>query len=210
MDVVDIGVIAYDKFITLQNDYLSKRLSSSIKDTILIVQHPSCFTMGRKMGWDNFKFSSEYINQRGVEIYQTNRGGDVTFHGPGQVVLYPIVDIRSKNIGIRKYLWILEEAGINVMSGFGYSASRREDYTGVWIDGVKIASIGVGVRNGVTFHGMSFNVNTQMDYFNWIWPCGIKDANMTSLEKLSGKKWDIDFVKKILVEKFIEVFNKAL
>ncbi len=150
------------------------------------------------------------IEDSGVEVYNTDRGGDLTFHGPGQLVSYPIINLRDFNLGAKAYINSLEQVIINSLGEYGITSDRREAYPGVWTNGQKIASIGVAVKNGITVHGSALNVSTDLNSFSLIVPCGISDVVVTSMEKVLGTQVSMDEVIKSYAKNFESVFNTTL
>jgi len=187
--------------------------SSDITNHLLLLEHPPVYTMG-KTGHEEFILISESDRiAKGIEYFRINRGGDITFHGPGQLVGYPIIDLELFFTDIGKYLRYLEEVIIKTIAEFGITGGRSKGETGVWIDaGIKgqerkICAMGVRCSRWITMHGWALNINTDLGYFNHIIPCGIRDKQVTSMEKELGQTLDMTLVKQVLVEKFAEVFE---
>lgn len=203
-----LGLLEYSSGLTLQNEYHRKLKEKDCGDGFLfLLQHYPVITDGRFGKGGNFLLPEEEITKRGVQVYRTERGGDVTFHGPGQLVAYPIISLRGFNLGAKSYVRALEETLILLLSEYGIGAERREGYPGVWTGGGKIASIGVSVKNGITMHGCALNVNTDLSYFSLIVPCGIEGAGVTSMENLLGRDFDVTGVSDRFVRCFCEVFK---
>lgn len=180
---------------------------------LIFCEHPHVYTLGKSGSRDHVLISDEEMQKIGATFYKINRGGDITYHGPGQIVGYPILDLDYFFTDIHKYLRYLEEAIILTLSKYGVEAERFPGYTGVWIDATipekarKICAMGVRCSRWVTMHGFAFNVNTDLTYFNNIVPCGIKDKDVTSLERELGHKVDISEVKAILKEEIRKLFE---
>jgi lipoyl(octanoyl) transferase len=180
---------------------------------LLFVEHPPVYTLGKSGSMENVLISEEDRASKGIEFYPTNRGGDITFHGPGQIVGYPILDLEKWYTDIGKYLRNLEEVIIRVMEFYGLKGDRSKGETGVWLDPDvkgrerKICAMGVRCSRWITMHGFAFNVNTDLNYFNHIIPCGIQDKQVTSLENELGYKLEVDEVKKLIIRNFSEVFQ---
>jgi lipoyl(octanoyl) transferase len=180
---------------------------------LLFVEHPPVYTLGKSGSMENVLISEEDRASKGIEFYPTNRGGDITFHGPGQIVGYPILDLEKWYTDIGKYLRNLEEVIIRVMAHYGLKGDRSKGETGVWLDPDvkgrerKICAMGVRCSRWITMHGFAFNVNTDLDYFDHIVPCGIQDKQVTSLEKELGYKLEMDQVKQLIIRNFSEVFE---
>jgi lipoyl(octanoyl) transferase len=180
---------------------------------LLFVEHPPVYTLGKSGSMENVLISEEDRASKGIEFYPTNRGGDITFHGPGQIVGYPILDLEKWYTDIGKYLRNLEEVIIRVMAHYGLKGDRSKGETGVWLDPDvkgrerKICAMGVRCSRWITMHGFAFNVNTDLDYFDHIVPCGIQDKQVTSLEKELGYKLEMNEVKQLIIRNFSEVFE---
>jgi lipoyl(octanoyl) transferase len=183
---------------------------------LLFVEHPPVFTLGKSGNIQNVLISGERLKQKGIEFFRTNRGGDITFHGPQQIVGYPILDLEKFDTDIGHYLRNLEEIIIRTLEDYGIEAGRSKGETGVWIDpGIKgkerkICAIGVRCSRWITMHGFAFNVNTDLSYFNYIIPCGIQNKQVASLKKELGREVDIEEVKQKVKENFEKVFDVSL
>jgi lipoate-protein ligase B len=183
LEVRDLGSVPYGEALELQRALAEDRIAGRIPDTLLLLEHPPVITLGRGTRQTSLPIDPEALKRRGVEVFEIERGGDVTYHGPGQLVGYPIIDLRQHKPDLHWYLRRLEDVLISSLAGFGIPAERREKYTGVWTRGRKIASIGIHVRQWVTWHGFALNVTTDLSPFSLIVPCGIPDVVMTSIEK---------------------------
>jgi len=187
--VVDLGTLPYAAALELQRDVARRRISGEIpEDVLLLVEHPPVVTLGRTAKGANLIASPEYLSSQGVELFEVERGGDITFHGPGQLVGYPIIDLKRHRKDLHWYLRQVEEALIQAIEEHGIVGGRVDKYTGVWVDAArgsrrKIASIGVHARDWVTWHGFALNVNTDLRYFDLIVPCGISGVTMTSVAR---------------------------
>jgi lipoate-protein ligase B len=182
--VVELGRQPYAGVLSLQRDMAKARMSGAVEeDVLLLVEHEPVITLGRSSKAAHLLASPTYLAQRGVELFEVERGGDVTFHGPGQLVGYPILDLARHRKDLHWYLRQVEQLLINALATYGLEAGRHPPYTGVWIDDRKIASIGVHARDWVTWHGFALNVTTDLDYFDLIVPCGIQAVQMTSIER---------------------------
>lgn len=177
-----LGLVPYGEALELQRDIAAARISGAIpEDVLLLVEHPPVVTFGRSSKDAHLVSSPELLATRGVELFEVERGGDVTFHGPGQLVGYPIIDLKRHKQDLHWYLRRVEQALIDTLAALGISAKRNEGYTGVWTGGRKIASIGVHARDWVTWHGFALNVTTDLSFFDLIVPCGIPGVTMTSV-----------------------------
>jgi len=180
--VVGLGSMSYGEALQLQRRLANDRIVGRMeRDMLLLVEHPAVITLGRSFQLDNLPTPRADLEARGIELYEIERGGDITFHGPGQLVGYPIFDLKQHREDVHWFLRQLERSVIQALAGFGLQGKRREKYTGVWIDDRKIASIGIHVKQWVTWHGFAINVTTDLSYFDLIVPCGIRDVVMTSV-----------------------------
>ena len=201
---VDLGLVEYSQALTLQEALVEQRRrgeGQDGKDTLLLLEHPPVFTLGR--GADE----SFVLNPRHIPVYRVSRGGQVTFHGPGQLVGYPILALPHQRRDVHAYIRSLENVLIDTLAVYGLQAQRREGLTGVWIGEQKIASIGVGIRRWVTFHGFALNVDPDLSYFNDIIPCGLPGVRMTSMAQVLGRPVALDEVKIRLAEIFAYTFG---
>ncbi len=228
----DLGLIGYKSAWDLQEKLLSANVAlktaarSADRNTdpltiatthhLLLCEHPPVYTLGKSGDLANILISDEERENWGIDFFHTNRGGDITFHGPGQIVGYPIMDLEKYYTDIGKYLRNLEEVIIQTMATYGLKGERSKGETGVWLDpGIKgrerkICAMGVRCSRWITMHGFAFNINTNLDYFNYIVPCGIENKSVTSLQRELGMTIDIDEAKEKLKQQFEEVFNCRL
>jgi lipoyl(octanoyl) transferase len=198
----DLGRIEYLAALEIQEKLVALKQREPSADILLFVEHPHVYTLGR--GSDE----SNVLAPQDVPVYRTSRGGDVTYHGPGQVVVYPIVDLRSKlRKDVHRYVNHLELSAIRTLEDFGLEAIRRPPFTGIWISDRKIGAIGVAVRRCVTFHGLALNVNTDLSYFDRIVPCGLPWAEVTSMAKELSAEQSIERVRESFLRHFAEVFG---
>jgi lipoyl(octanoyl) transferase len=203
-------VVPYADGLGLQERLVQERQAGRIPDTLLLLQHPHVITVGvRKGGASNIIAASERLTKLGVEVFNSGRGGDVTYHGPGQIVGYPILDLRPDRQDVHHYVRDLEEVMIRTCAGFGVHANRVAGLTGAWVENDKIGAIGVRISHWITSHGFAFNVNTNLEFFNLIVPCGIADRGVTSLAKLSGHNHLLGTVEDVLVRHFLDVFGST-
>lgn len=206
MRIVDLGVIGFSEALERQEQTVSHIAEGEQKETIYLLEHPHVFTVGRVGGSKNLLSDNDWEGNR-IQLVSINRGGDVTYHGPGQLVAYPHLDLRRRGRDIHRYLRHLEEALIRTAVEFGVSAFRRPGLTGVWTQEGKLASIGVGVRRWITMHGFALNVDTDLRYFDLINPCGLAECRMTSLRGLLGQPIGVPRVKMTLQRSLQEVFG---
>ncbi|PZC48678.1 MAG: lipoyl(octanoyl) transferase [Chloroflexi bacterium] len=183
---INLGRIGYQEAREIQQAVAEARKSNQVGDTLLLVEHPHVFTLGRRGRPQDVLIDPDSLANLGIEVHETDRGGEVTYHGPGQVVAYPIMDIRRLG-GPRRYVWGLEQTIIEVLSDYGIQGQRLAGMTGVWVDERKVASIGVRISRDVTTHGFALNVNTDLSFFDYIVPCGDPDGQATSIAEALGK-----------------------
>jgi lipoyl(octanoyl) transferase len=206
--VVPLGTMAYGEALELQRAAARARIAGEIpQDLLLLVEHPPVVTLGRSSKDAHLLASPTLLAARGVELFEVERGGDVTFHGPGQLVGYPIVDLKRHKQDLHWYLRQVEEALIVGLATYGIEAGRNAGYTGVWTQGRKIASIGVHARDWVTWHGFALNVSTDLAFFDLIVPCGISGVTMTSIERETGRQAPMDGVREAIARAFGSVFQ---
>lgn len=198
--VKDLGICNYNIALSKQEITREKLIKKSGKDTLILLEHNHIYTLGKNANRDN-------ILDNNCEIIQTDRGGDVTYHGPGQLVGYPIIDLKRIGLGIKSYVNHLESLLIAVLNEYNIDAHIKKGKPGVWVNNRKIGSIGIRVSHGVTTHGFSLNVNTDMNYFSKIISCGIDDILMTSMEKELGREFFIDDIKQSIILHFNRLFN---
>ncbi|NOX97523.1 MAG: lipoyl(octanoyl) transferase LipB [Nitrospirae bacterium] len=212
-DVFLPGILDYRKAWDLQRELVGKRFKKEINDTLLLVEHPPVFTIGRSGSKKNLLVSDKHLEEKGVSVYEVDRGGDITYHGPGQMIGYPILDLNEHGRDVHLMLRNLEEVIIKFLSDYEVEALRIPGYTGAWVGKEKIAAIGIGVRHWITFHGFCLNINPDMSYFSMINPCGIKGKGVTSLTELKkrttpgGDTPKLKDLQKNLIRRFGEVFN---
>ena len=192
----------------MQQALVEERRAGRVPDVLLLLQHPPVITLGvRGSSRSHITASDSLLASRGVEVHETGRGGDVTYHGPGQIVGYPILDLRPDRCDVHRYVRDLEEIMIRVCADYGVTADRVAGLSGVWVGLEKIGAIGVRISRWITSHGFAFNVNTKLDDFGLIVPCGIADRGVTSLQKLLGRPVSIDEVEERVIARFAEVFD---
>ncbi len=200
----DLGRLGYAEALEIQQQLVEQRKQGLIPDQLLFVEHPHVITMGRNGHMENLLAGEEALRQAGVEFHHTNRGGDVTYHGPGQIVGYPIFDLKEWKRDVVAYVRAVEGAIIGALAEFGIDGGRVDGATGVWVNGAKVAAIGVHISRWVTYHGFALNVTTDLNYFRYIVPCGLTKP-VTSMEAL-GCRASVDEVKEALVRGFRRQF----
>ena len=200
--IQDLGFKKYKSVLSLQKKLQKQRIAGNINDTLILVEHEPVYTLGKNSNRDHLLQGRD----KSVEVYNTERGGEVTFHGPGQLVGYPILDLRDYKKSVSWYMRTLEELTIRVLKKFDIKGSRIKGLTGVWVENKKIAAQGVRISRWVTMHGFSINVCPQLSYYDGIIPCGIFDHDVTSMEECLNKKISIKKIKNSVSEIFLELF----
>lgn len=211
LEVRRLGRISYADALALQRSLVEDRRAGRIDDRLLLVEHPHVLTLGVRGdgGRSHILATSAALGSRGVEVHEAGRGGDITYHGPGQIVGYPIMDLQPDRCDVHRYVRDIEEVLIRTASDYGVEAGRVEGLTGVWVGRDKLAAIGVRIARWVTSHGFAFNVTTDLEYFNLIVPCGIGDRGVTSLARLLGHPVDRVEVEDRIVAHFGGVFART-
>ena len=210
LEIRRLGTIDYADALAMQRALVEARQADRIPDVLLLLQHPPVITLGVKGdgGRSNVVAPRERLDALGIAVYEAGRGGDVTYHGPGQIVGYPIIDLKPDRCDVHRYVRDVEEVMIRLCADYGVSAGRIKGLTGTWVDGDKIGAIGIRISRWVTSHGFAFNVNTRLDHFQLIVPCGIADHGVTSLEQRLGRRVDIREVEDALIRHFADVFER--
>ncbi len=208
--VYQLGQIAYDDAYHLQQKLLYERLNNRIEDTLLLLEHPPTITVGKSGKLENVLASPAQLAEEGVSLVFTDRGGDVTYHGPGQIVGYPIFDLRERGRDAHQYLHNLEEVLIRTLNDFAISSGRDSGHAGVWVKDEEIAAIGLSIRKWVAMHGFALNVNTDLARFSLINPCGFTNRKATSMAHLLGQEIPMEAVRERLLAHFSEIFDVQL
>ena len=208
-EVRRLGTVPYTEALKLQRELVEERRANRVPDLLLLLQHPPVITLGVKGdgGRTNVLVTDERLAELGVEISETGRGGDVTYHGPGQIVGYPILDLKPDRCDVHRYVRDLEEVMIRVCADYGVTAERIKGLTGTWVGNEKIGAIGVRISRWITSHGFAFNVNTNLQEFGLIVPCGIADHGVTSLERVTGRAVSLADAEDRVVNHFVAVFE---
>jgi len=204
---IDLGFRDYEEVLDLQNRLAQERFEGLIPDLLLTVEHPHTYTLGRASKEEDLLLNPEELKERGIRTFHIARGGRITYHGPGQIVGYPILDLREFGQDVHRYLRALEEVLIRTLGSFGIMADRIAGRTGVWVGRAKIAAIGVGIRRWITFHGFALNVAPDLSYFNGIIPCGIAGCQVTSMSLALGRVVETAQVLAVLANCFAETFG---
>jgi lipoyl(octanoyl) transferase len=203
-----LGLVPYGEALDLQKALVEERRSGCVPDLLLLLQHPPVITLGvRRNSRSHVTASDGQLAMHGIEVHEAGRGGDVTYHGPGQLVGYPILDLRPDRCDVHRYVRDLEEVMIRVCADYGLTAHRVDGLSGAWVGTEKIGAIGVRISRWITSHGFAFNVNTRLEDFRLIVPCGIADRGVTSLRKLLDEELSIEEVEGRFIRRFAEVFG---
>jgi lipoate-protein ligase B len=207
LEYLNLGVIPYQDAWELQKNIMSLRKADKTDDVLILLEHPHTYTLGKVAKQEHLLFTEKELHDKNISTFEIDRGGDITYHGPGQIVGYPIINLKNWYADSHKYLRTLEEVLIKVLNEFGIEAGRNPKYTGVWVEDRKIAAIGIKISSWITMHGFAFNVNTDLSLFNGIIPCGIKEKDVTSLQELTGQTQDIQIIKQKILRHFMETFS---
>ncbi len=209
-DLHQLHLVTYENGMKLQQKLVEMRQAEEIDDQLLLLEHPPVITLGRGGKAENLLASPDMLRQQRVRFFETTRGGDITYHGPGQIVGYPIIHLGEGNRDVRKYVTKLEEVLIRTVAEYGITAERAEGKRGIWVGNNKIAAIGVRIARWVTSHGWALNVSTNLDHFRLITPCGLHGTGVTSIERELGRAVPLDEVRGVLTAKFAEVFQREM
>ena len=206
LEIIDLGTCPYGKAWDIQKELHAKRVAGEIPDTLILVEHPHVYTLGKNANAQHLIATQDYLKSKGIEIYNVDRGGDITYHGPGQLVGYPIFNLKHHKESVSWYVHTVEQILINLLALYGISAKRIEKLTGVWVGDRKIAAIGMRVSKWVTMHGFALNVSTDLSLYDGIIPCGIVSKGIT---RIIDHNPDIQMkqVKRDVIDKFINLFE---
>ncbi len=208
---IELPVTEYREAWQLQSNLVAARKNKIINDNIvLLLEHPPVFTIGRRGGLNNLSVSANFLEKAGIPVVQVERGGNITFHGPGQLVVYPIIDLQVAKLGVVDYVEKLEEIMIRAAADWGIKADRNPINRGVWVGNNKLGSIGIAIRRGICFHGMAFNVNISLKPFGWINPCGLDNMGITSMEREISRKVSMNQVRENIKLHLKSVFGIRL
>ncbi|MFH1406468.1 MAG: lipoyl(octanoyl) transferase LipB [Candidatus Omnitrophota bacterium] len=207
MDVIDLGIIEYCRADFLQREILRLRIKNEIPDTLILLEHTPVITVSRRSNRKNILAGEDELLKYGIKLAHTDRGGDVAYHGPGQLVAWPIFDLKNHGRDIHLFLRNLEKVIIDALGEFGVNAARSEGFRGVWVGTRKISSIGVGIKHWVSYHGVSLNIDVNHKHLSCIIPCGLKGKQQVSLSQISRCAPSMALAKEVLVEKFSDTFN---
>ena len=211
LEVRRLGLVPYPDALLLQRSLVEERRADRVPDLLLLLQHPPVITLGVRGdgGRSNVVAQASELSALGIDISETGRGGDVTYHGPGQIVGYPILDLRPDRCDVHRYVRDLEQVMIGVCADYGVTAGRIQGFTGAWVGEDKIGAIGVRVSRWITSHGFAFNVSTDLRHFDLIVPCGIANRGVTSLQRAAGKDLRLEEVEEALIRRFSECFERT-
>jgi lipoyl(octanoyl) transferase len=211
LEVRRLGLIGYDEALTLQRELVEQRRADRVPDLLLLLEHPPVITLGvrSEIARANVVATNERLADLGIAVHETGRGGDVTYHGPGQIVGYPIMDLRPDRCDVHRYVRDLEEVMIRVCGDYDVTAGRISGLSGTWVGAEKIGAIGIRLSRWITSHGFAFNVSTNLDHFRLIVPCGISDRGVTSLEKVAQRSISMRAVEDTIVRRFADVFERV-
>ena len=208
---IELPVTEYREAWQLQSNLVAARKDKIVNDNIvLLLEHPPVFTIGRRGGLNNLSVSANFLEKAGIPVVQVERGGNITFHGPGQLVMYPIIDLQVAKLGVVDYVEKLEEVMIRAAADWGIKADRNPINRGVWVGNNKLGSIGIAIRRGICFHGMAFNVNISLKPFGWINPCGLDNMGITSMEQEISHKVSMNQVRENIKLHLKSVFGIGL
>ena len=209
LDIYELGTVPYEKALEYQENLLARRIAEETRDSLILLEHPPTITTGRKGNTEHLLVREEYLRKHGISFVHASRGGDITFHGPGQIVGYPILNLKNHGMDIRRHLRMIEEMIIRTLRDFDIEGRRIDGVTGVWVKRSKVASIGIAIRKWVTYHGFALNVSTDLDYFDLILSCGITDVRITSIGNWLGNEDNVgmDDVTRSVIRNFMGVFG---
>jgi lipoate-protein ligase B len=208
---LDLDTVDYKKTLELQHRLVAARKTRELESNILLLlEHPAVFTLGRRGGLENLTVSREFLDKTGIPVIQVERGGNITYHGPGQLIAYPIVDLEAARLNVDHYVELLEEVMIRTAREFDVQSQRNPLNRGIWIGNHKMGSIGIAIRKGVSFHGLALNVNLSLEPFTWINPCGLDQVEMTSIQKVSKRDVSIQDARQAFINHFATVFEVGL
>jgi lipoyl(octanoyl) transferase len=205
-----LGIVQYGDGLLMQEHAVERLRSGEAPEQLLLLEHPHVFTLGRGADSSNILADQQQLLTRSVEVHETGRGGDVTYHGPGQLVGYPIIDLKPDRCDVHRYVRDIEEVLIRTIAEFGVTGTRIAGFTGAWVGNEKIGAIGVRIARWITSHGFALNVNTDLSYFKMIVPCGITDKGVTSLSRLLGRQIELRDVARIAASRFGDVFGREV
>ncbi len=205
--LVNAGLIEYEKAHSMQKNFLERRINNESPDVLILAEHEPVITAGRGFREENLLVSEAELEKENIRLYRIERGGDATYHGPGQIMGYPIIDLSGYNRDVHWFVRSIEQVIIETLRDFGINGLRAETHPGVWVDGMKIASIGIAVRKWVAYHGFCLNVCPRMENFSFINPCGLDYNVLTSMERILKKKVSLEDVREKITRHYSRIFN---
>ena len=211
---IDLGLMAYGRALALQQETVQSKIRDrSVQDRLYFVEHPRVYTLGKRGGRENLTVSASFLKDQDIGIVETDRGGNITYHGPGQAVLYPIIDLEKNRIAVKDFVYGLEEIMKRTAMDFGLSVDRDRRNHGVWIQNAKIGSVGIAVKKGIAFHGIAMNISNDLTPFQWIHPCGLSNVSITSVKQALPEKDPVPLmsaVKNSFRQHFCDIFTYAM
>ena len=207
---MELGLTDYGETYRLQQQVASRHKGEMDRDVILINEHHPVFTLGRRGGRENLMVPESFLKDRGVQVVHIERGGDITYHGPGQLVIYPILKLREAQLRVAEYVWLLEEIMLRFAAHCGVTAGRDSRNHGIWVKNAKLGSVGIAIRHGISFHGLALNCNLFMEPFSWVNPCGLTGVKMTSLSQETGQDVSLGPLLPVLRQLLEELFGRTL
>jgi len=209
--LLDLGLRDYAETYQLQQDLVSRRKSGELdSDLFLVTEHPATFTLGRRGGRENLMVSEAHLKEHNIPLVHIERGGDITFHGEGQLVIYPIFDLRKSGLRVGDYVALLEDVMLQLAALHNVTAGRDSRNNGIWVGDKKLGSVGIAIRHGISFHGLALNVNVSLEPFSWVNPCGLAGVSMTTLAKEREDDLSVQRVKEYLAEILSVVFKRTI
>ncbi len=209
--VFEPGLLDYSEALRLQHRIVAARKTGALAtDLLILLEHPPVFTLGRRGGRENLIVPPELLANAGIQVIQAERGGNITYHGPGQLVAYLIRDLEAAKMGVKDFVHFLEEVMIRTAAEWGVAAERNPVNRGIWVGNSKMGSIGIAIRRGITYHGLAFNVDVSLEPFGWINPCGLPDVGVTSLKQASGRSLDMPSVRRVFKSHIQTIFGTEL
>ena len=208
LTILNRGLMDYGEALELQKELMLKRQNEEINDTLILLEHPPVITKGKRTEDHHIVLSDTLLKNQGIGLYEIDRGGEATYHGPGQLVGYLIFNLYDKQRELKKFIAKVEEIFITLLKEeYGITADRDLKHRGVWVGNEKITAIGISIHKAVTMHGFAFNINTNLDHFNWIIPCGITDKGVTSVKKITGINQDMEKIKELTGKYLAKIFD---
>ena len=209
--VFEPGCVDYGEALRLQHRLVAARKTGALAtDLLILLEHPPVFTLGRRGGRENLIVPTDFLANAGIQVIQAERGGNITYHGPGQLVAYLVLDLEAAKMGVKDFVHFLEEVMIRTAAEWGVAAVRNPVNRGIWVGNSKMGSIGIAIRRGITYHGLAFNVDVSLEPFGWINPCGLPDVGVTSLKLASGRSLSMASVRRVFKGHIQTVFRTEL